>query len=160
MCIMGIIIHLVKLNLICNRNPNENILRKLMQKLERNPTVGSKVMAILTRYSSLADETSSSPSCDSIATPRKTASRKLSKNSSAIQWWDKTLWPFDLLLKSGRQDLLVTELWFHNNPNENNLRKVVQKFQRDPTIWSNVMAILKRYSSLADEISSSPSCVP
>jgi hypothetical protein len=45
-----------------------------MQKFERDPTVGSKVMAILTPYSSLGDQTSSSPNWDTISTPRKTAS--------------------------------------------------------------------------------------
>jgi hypothetical protein len=47
-----------------------------MQKFERDPTVGSKAMAILTRYSSLADQTSTR-SCDAIATPRKTAPKTL-----------------------------------------------------------------------------------
>jgi len=33
---------------------------------------------------------------------------------------------FDLLLKSGRPDLLVIEFSFHSNPKENNLQKLVQ----------------------------------
>jgi hypothetical protein len=50
-------------------------LWKIVKKFERHPIVASKVIAILTRYSSLANQISSSPSNDSIATPRKTASR-------------------------------------------------------------------------------------
>jgi hypothetical protein len=45
-----------------------------VQKCEGDPTVGSKVMAILTPYSSLGHLTSSSQSWDSISTRRKTAS--------------------------------------------------------------------------------------
>ena len=67
---------------------------------------------------------------------------------------------FDPLLKSGRQDLHFTELGFHMNPKENGFRKLVQNLERDPTVGSKVMAILTRYSRLADEISLSPSCVP
>jgi hypothetical protein len=48
-----------------------------MQKFEGNPTVESKVMAILTRESRLADHTSSSPCCDSIATPKENGFRKI-----------------------------------------------------------------------------------
>jgi hypothetical protein len=47
--------------------------------------VGSKVMALLTRYSSLADKTSPSPSTISTATPRKMAAGNSSKNLSVIQ---------------------------------------------------------------------------
>jgi hypothetical protein len=45
-----------------------------VKKFEGDFTVGSKVMAFLTRYSSLGDKTSSSPNWDSISTPRKIAS--------------------------------------------------------------------------------------
>jgi hypothetical protein len=51
-------------------------------------------MAILSRYLSLADQTSSSPSCDSIATPRKTTYENLCINLSAIQRLDEELWLF------------------------------------------------------------------
>jgi hypothetical protein len=62
-----------------------------VQTFERDPIIGSKVMAILTRYSSLAGHTTSSPSSDSKATPRKTAYGNLSKNLKAIQWSDQKL---------------------------------------------------------------------
>jgi hypothetical protein len=64
---------------------------------------------------------------------------------------------FDQLVKSSQPDLLVTELRFHINPKENGFRKLVQKFKRDLTVWLKVMAILTRYSRLADHISTSPS---
>jgi len=57
---------------------------------------------------------------------------------------------FNPILKSGRPDLLVTELVFHINPKEKSFRKRVQKFKRDPMAWSKVMAIVTCYSSLAD----------
>jgi hypothetical protein len=87
-------------------DPKANGLRKLVQNFERDPTVGSKVMAILTRYSFLTDQTSLLPSNDLIETPRKTASTNSCKNLRAIQRSDQKLCP---LLKSGRIDLLVTE---------------------------------------------------
>jgi hypothetical protein len=39
---------------------------------------------------------------------------------------------FNPILKSGRPDLLVTELVFHINPKDKSFRKRVQKFKRDP----------------------------
>jgi hypothetical protein len=57
------------------------------------PTVGSKVMALLSQYSSSSDHTSSSPSSHSIATPRKTASGNPGKTLNVIQRSDKMLWP-------------------------------------------------------------------
>jgi hypothetical protein len=197
-------LHVTKLGF--HINPKENSFRKLVQKLKRDPTVWSKVMAILTNYSSLAGQTSTSPTSDYTETLIKTFLENSCKTLSAIQWLDQKLWPFwpvtqvwltrpprhrfaipcqsqgkrplktrakirersndgikryghfDPLLKSSRQDLLVTELRFHRNPNENILRKLVQNFERDPTVGSKVMDILTRYSSLADETSSSPSC--
>jgi len=35
---------------------------------------------------------------------------------------------------SGQLDLLITELGFHINPKENNFRKLVQTFKRDPKV--------------------------
>jgi hypothetical protein len=66
-------------------NPKENSLRKLVQIFERGPTWGSKVMAILTRYSNLANQTSSSSSSDYIETLRKTTSKNSCKMLNAIQ---------------------------------------------------------------------------
>jgi hypothetical protein len=129
-----------------------------VQKFKRDPSVGSKVMAILTCYSSLTNQTSSSsPSCDSIATPRKTASGNSCKILSAIQHADLNLWPFCAVTQFWQPDLLVTELWFHINPKENSFRKLVQKFKFHPMVWSKVMAILTRFSSLADQTSMSSS---
>jgi hypothetical protein len=65
-----------------------------MQNFKRDPMVGSKVMAILTRYSSLTDETSSLPSSDSIVILRKSASENSCKNLSTIQRLDQRLWLF------------------------------------------------------------------
>jgi len=110
-------------------------------------------MAILTLNSSLAEQTSSSPSWDSISIPRKTASGNSCKTWSAIQGFDRKLWLFYPLLKYGWPDLLVTELGFHVNPKENDLQKLVQIFEHDPTIGSNFFAILTRFSSLCDQTS-------
>jgi len=51
-------------------------------------------MALLRRYSSVANQTSSSPSSDSKATISKTASGNSCKNLNAIQRLDQKLWPF------------------------------------------------------------------
>jgi hypothetical protein len=48
----------------------------------------------LRRYSSLADQISYSPSSDSKATVRNTASENSCKNLNAIQQLDQKLWPF------------------------------------------------------------------
>jgi len=64
-------------------------------------------MALLRRYSSLADQISSSPSSDSKATIRNTASGNSCKNLKAIQQLDQSYDPFDPLLKGGRPDILV-----------------------------------------------------
>jgi len=119
-----------------------------MQKFKRGQTIGSKVMAILTRYSSLADKTASSPCSHYIETPRKPTSGNSCKTLRVIQRSDR---------KSGWPDLLVYELRFHSNPKENGLWKLMQKFKRDPTVGSKVMAILTLYSSIVDQTSSSPS---
>jgi hypothetical protein len=139
-------------------NPKEKSFMKLVQIFEGDPTVGSKVMAILTRYTSLADQTSSSPCRDSISTIRKTALGNSGKTLSAIQWSDLKLWPF----------WFVTQVWLtippHRRlaitlkPYDNDLRKLVQKFEGDPTVKSKVMATLTYYSSLVEQTSSLPTC--
>ena len=111
----------------------------------------------MTRYWSLAGQTSSSPSSDSIKTPMKKSSRNSWKNLRAISWSDRKLWPF----------WPVTQVWatrpprhrigIHINPKENSFRKLVQKFKCNPMVWSKVMAILTRFSSLADQTSTSSS---
>ena len=62
------------------------------KNFERDQTVGSKFTALLRRYSSLADQTSSSPSSDSKTTKRNTASGNSCKNLKAIQrFWSKVM---------------------------------------------------------------------
>jgi len=113
-------------------------------------------MAILTLNSSLAEQTSSSPSWDSISIPRKTASGNSCKTLSATKGLIESYGYFNPLLKYGWPDLLVTELGFHVNPKENGLQKLVQIFERDPTIGLKFFAILTRFSSLCDQTSLSP----
>jgi hypothetical protein len=74
--------------------PNENSHWKPMQKFERDPTVGPKVMALFSRCSCSVDQTSLSLSRHFVYIPRKTASRNPCKNLSVIQRSDKLLWPF------------------------------------------------------------------
>jgi hypothetical protein len=130
-----------------------------MQKFEYDPTVGSKVITILTRYSSLADQISSSPSNDLIATPGKMASGNSSRNLSAIQRSNQKVWSFWVVTQVWRPEL-ITELQFHSNPNENGLRKLLHKFERDPLVKSKVMAVLTPSSSLADQTSSDLVVIP
>ena len=63
-------------------------------------------MAILTLYSRLADQSSSSPSSDSINTSRKMTYGNSCKKKSAIQRSEQKLWPF----------LLVTQVWLTRAP--------------------------------------------
>jgi hypothetical protein len=97
-----------------------------MQKFKCDPKVGSKIMAILTRYSSLADETRVVIPYQ----PKEIALRKCvqilwARSNGRIKSYDY----FNPLLKSGH--LLVTELRFYINPKENSFRKLVQTFKRD-----------------------------
>jgi hypothetical protein len=96
-----------------------------MQKFKRDPTVGLKVLVILTRHSSLAEETSSSSSNDSIATLNRPQEKhaKISVSNDQI----KSYGYFNPLLKSGRPHLLVTELGFHINPKGKQLQETRAK---------------------------------
>jgi hypothetical protein len=122
-----------------------------------DPTVGSKVMAILTRFASLADQTSLLMSSDSLATQRKlppeTRAKIWKQSNGRIESYSH----FDSLVKSGRPYLFIIELRFRSNPKENSFKKLMQTFQSDPMVWSKVIAILTRYASLADQISTSTS---
>jgi hypothetical protein len=114
-------------------------------------------MAILKRYSSLEDQTSSSPSSDSKATIRKTASRNSCRHFSAIQRSFQKLWLFWLV-----SQVLPTRPPRHRvaipqQPQWKQPPQTLVKIERDQTVGSKFMAILKRYSSLADHTSSSPS---
>jgi hypothetical protein len=60
-------------------------------------------MAILSRYSSSTDQTSSSPSSHSISNPGKIASRNRSKNLSTSNGRIKSYGPFEPILKVGDQ---------------------------------------------------------
>jgi len=115
-------------------------------------------MTLLTCYSSLTDQSSSSPSSDSIATPRNTtygnSSKKIKRDPMV---GSKVMALLTLLLKFGRQNLLVIEKGFHKNPKENEKWKLVLKCECDPTIVSNVMTVFTPYSKLADQTSLSPS---
>jgi len=97
--------------------PNENSHWKPMQKFERDPTVGPKVMALFSRCSCSVDQTSLSLSRHSVYIPRKTASRNPCKNLSVIQRSDKLLWPFWAYTQGWRPDILVTQQRFHSLPN-------------------------------------------
>jgi hypothetical protein len=63
-------------------------------KFEGDPTVGSKVMPLSNRYSSLERRDLRLTEYDSTSTRRKTASGKSCKNLKAIQRSDEKLWPF------------------------------------------------------------------
>src|SRR4030042_2220944 len=63
--------------------------------------------------------------------------------------------PFDPSLKCGRPELLVPEYRYQNYPEENNIRILGKNFEHDQTVGSKAMALLTRYSSLADQSSSS-----
>jgi len=72
----------------------EKGIQKLQQKFDRDPTVGSKVMAFGPVHEAWLDQTSSSPSNDPSCTPWKRASGNSSKTLIAIQRSDRKLWPF------------------------------------------------------------------
>jgi hypothetical protein len=82
-------------------------------------------MALLTHYSCFTDQTSSSPSSDSIATIRKMAFEKACKNLSVTNERIKSYGYFDPLLKSCQTYLLVTEYRFLCNPKGNGLQQLV-----------------------------------
>jgi hypothetical protein len=74
----------------------------------------------------LSDETSSSPSCNSTSTPRKTASGNSCKSLREIQQSDQKLWPFRTGTPSlERRDILLTEGRFHIFSKENSVRKLL-----------------------------------
>ena len=77
-------------------------IRKLQLQFERDTTVGSKVMAISNRYSSLGDQTSSSPSIDSSSTPCQRTSGNSSKSLTAVQRSDQKLWLFRTVIQAWR----------------------------------------------------------
>jgi hypothetical protein len=96
-------------------------------------------------------------SSDSLATQRKlppeTRAKIWKQSNGRIESYSH----FDSLVKSGRPYLFIIELRFRSNPKENSFKKLMQTFQSDPMVWSKVMAILTRYASLADQISTSTS---
>jgi len=96
------------------------------------------------------DDTSSSPSSDSIATTRKTASGNYCRNLSTIQrseqklepFWGLTLvWRDRTFALQSRDSIAATR--------KNGLHNLLLKFEHDPTVGSKVRALLSRYSSLA-----------
>jgi hypothetical protein len=94
------------------------------------------------RYSSTGDQTSSSPSSHSFATPRKTAYGNPCKRLSAIQRSDQKLWCFwaDTPLRVTRyrrHRVVISVLPQGKQP--------MEKFECNPTVRSKVMALLSRY---------------
>jgi hypothetical protein len=79
----------------------EKCIRKLQQKFDPDPTVGSKIMAFRTVHPAWLDQISSSPSIDSSSTPWKSASGNSCKSLIAIQRSDRKLWPFEPSIKPG-----------------------------------------------------------
>jgi len=93
---------------------------------------------------------SSSTSRDSISTTRKTASGNYCETLSAIQLSDQMLSPFFTCYSGlAPQGLLFNKLVFHRYYKENGLWKLLQNFERDPTVGSKVMALFSFYSGLA-----------
>jgi len=105
-------------------------------------------MALVSRYSVLADKTYPSPSSHYIATPSKTESRNPFKNLRAIQRSYQKLWPSWADTQGWRPDILVTQ-WFYSLPNENSLWKPCKNlsaiprsdkklwpFSADTVVWS------------------------
>ena len=112
-------------------------------------------MTLLTSYSRLADQTSSSSSRESKATLWKTASRNSCIQFSAIQRSYQKLWPFrsvSEVLPTGPSRHRVA---IPQQPQWKPPPKTLVKFW----VWSNIgskfMALLRRYTSLADHTSSS-----
>jgi hypothetical protein len=112
-----------------------------VQKFKRDPKVGLKVMTVLTRYKSLADETSLSPNWDSISTPRKKCSEIqaniLSRYSSLAD--QTSLTPSSDYIQTARKTASGNSC---------------KNFEKDPMVGSKVIAILTPYSSLGDQTSS------
>ena len=79
-------------------------IRKLQLHFDRDPTVGSKVMAISNRYSSFRDQTSSSQSVDSSSTPCQRTSGNSSNSLTAIQRSDQKLWSFRTVIQAWRDN--------------------------------------------------------
>ena len=69
-------------------------IRKLQKKLDRDPTVRSKVLPFRAVTLAWRDQTSSSPSIDSTSTPWKRASGNFIKSLIAIQRSDQKFLPF------------------------------------------------------------------
>jgi len=72
-----------------------------MEKFDRDPTVGSKVMAFRPVHPAWLDQTSSSSIIDSSSTLWKSASRNSSKSLIPIQRSDRKLWLFEPSMKPG-----------------------------------------------------------
>src|SRR4030065_531108 len=117
-------------------------------------------MALSTRYLGLADQSSSSLSSDCIATLRNTTyenscTRIKRDPTVGAKFMALCYGPFDPSLKCGLPELLVLEYRYQIYPLENNIRKLVKNLEHDQTVGSKVMALLTRYSSLANQSSSS-----
>ena len=97
------------------------------------------------------DQTSTSPSMYSTSTLWRRLSGSSSKRLIAIQRSDQKLWPCRTVTLAwrARPDLLLTQYGFHIQSIVKGIRKLQQKFDRDPTVGSKAMALSNRYCSLA-----------
>jgi hypothetical protein len=110
--------------------------------------VGSKNLALLTLYSSLADQSSLSRSSDTKSILRKTTSENSCKNLSA----DQTVGSQIMTLYSRLADKSFSSLSSDsiNTRRNTTYEKSCKNIKRDPTVGLKLMALLTRYSSFAD----------
>ena len=115
-------------------------------------------MAISNRYSSLARQTSSSPSFDSSSTPCKRAFGKSSKSLTAIQRSDQKLWPFRTVTQAWRvrphhhQVSIPHQLHAKGHP-ENSSKSLIAIQRSDHKLWPFRTVT----QACRDQTSSSPS---
>jgi hypothetical protein len=105
-------------------------------------------MARSTRYSSLARQTSSSPSIDSTSTIWKRASENSGKILIAVQRSDQKFWHLQTVTLASRPDLIITEYRFHIHYMEKGIRKLLYNLDPDLTVGSKVIASTNHYCSL------------
>jgi hypothetical protein len=112
-------------------------------------------MTLLTRYSSLADKSSSSPSSDSIATPWNATNG----NSCKKIEHDPIVGSKVMALLTCYSSLADQSSLSRSSdlPQGIRPRETRAKKKRNPTVGSKVMALFTRYSSLADQSSLSRS---
>jgi hypothetical protein len=111
--------------------------------------VGSNVNPFLAVILVRREHTSYSQSSDSIANPRKTASRNYCKNLSAIQRSDQKLQPFiDIIMVWGEQTSSSPSSDFKANPRKATSGKLQEKFVLGSMVRSKVTALWSHYCGL------------